>query len=251
MGAAINTHAPSLSLFTLLSLSSQSFHHISISHFLPKKSLSSLYKHCKHFTATTIFILHLPHFLQTISTMATLYFYFVSLILTSLCNFSLSMTTITAMAKDQISCTMCSSCDNPCQPIFSPPPPPIPSPPPPSPPPPSLPDCPPPPSSPSGGGGVYYFSPPPPVQPSAYPPPYVGGGGDSYYPPATPHGYLTPPPNPIVSYFPYYYYNPPPGSANSGEPRSVQFRSRSIVSSLVVTISLLLFLWFSYNYILN
>ncbi|KAL3517397.1 hypothetical protein ACH5RR_019986 [Cinchona calisaya] len=105
-----------------------------------------------------------------------------------------AMSTITAMAKDQISCTMCSSCDNPCQPIYSPPPPspPPPSPPPPIPeyywPPPSPPpvnQCPPPPS-------------PPPVNECPPPPPGGGGGGGgggnepggSYYPP--PSGVIGP-----------------------------------------------------------
>ncbi|PHT86013.1 hypothetical protein T459_08119 [Capsicum annuum] len=77
------------------------------------------------------------------------------------------MSTITAISKDQIACEMCTTCENPCQPILpspSPPPPlelscppppspplPPPSPPPPSPPPPSPPpvnNCPPPPSPP-------------------------------------------------------------------------------------------------------
>lgn len=46
-----------------------------------------------------------------------------------------AMSTITAMAKDQIACNMCAECENPCQPILSPPPPspPLPCPPPPSP----------------------------------------------------------------------------------------------------------------------
>ncbi|KAG5598306.1 hypothetical protein H5410_029676 [Solanum commersonii] len=75
------------------------------------------------------------------------------------------------MAKDQLSCTMCSSCDNPCQPISPPPPP-------------------------SSSG---YICPPP--------PPIYGGrggghGGGNYPPPNNnPYGYPTPPPpNPIVLY---------------------------------------------------
>uniref|UniRef100_A0A3N7FYP7 Uncharacterized protein n=1 Tax=Populus trichocarpa TaxID=3694 RepID=A0A3N7FYP7_POPTR len=64
-------------------------------------------------------------------------------------NFSLS-STISEVSKEQIPCTMCYSCDNPCQPLPSPPPPAIPEcpppPPPPSPPPPAIPECPPPPA---------------------------------------------------------------------------------------------------------
>nr|XP_027118295.1 formin-like protein 14 [Coffea arabica] len=121
-----------------------------------------------------------------------------------------AMSTVTAMARDQISCTMCSACSNPRQPIFPPPPPPppSPSPPPPSPPPqipesycpppppqpPLLPECPPPPPS----SGSSYYSPPPPGE-SSNPSPAAGGGGGSYYPP----------PNQAVPYYPYYNYSTP------------------------------------------
>ncbi|KAG7581469.1 hypothetical protein ISN44_As08g011480 [Arabidopsis suecica] len=108
-------------------------------------------------------------------------------------------------SKDQtVSCTMCSSCDNPCNPVpssYSPPPPP-------------------PPSS-SGGGGSYYYSPPPPSSSGGvkYPPPYGGdgyGGQGYYYPPPYYGNYGTPPPpNPIVPYFPFYYHTPPQGYSGS------------------------------------
>ncbi|CAK7348368.1 unnamed protein product [Dovyalis caffra] len=93
---------------------------------------------------------------------------------------------MTGVSKDQIQCTMCSACDNPCQPLPSPPPPPpvSTSPPPPSPPPPAaVSDCPPPPSMPSSG--PYYYSPPPPNSVPTYeyssPPPPADVG--EFYPP--------------------------------------------------------------------
>ncbi|XP_059294536.1 leucine-rich repeat extensin-like protein 3 [Lycium ferocissimum] len=147
---------------------------------------------------------------------------------------TLAMSTITAMAKDQISCTMCSSCDNPCQPILSP------SPPPPSPPPPASSgyNCPPPPSPPSSC--TEGCSLPPPSQPTLPPPNNgggSGGGGDSnyYYPPMDPSLYSAPPPpNPIVPYFPFYYYNPPP--SNTAISKSVQFKNHHpfIILSVVI-----------------
>ncbi|KAJ0565331.1 hypothetical protein HanRHA438_Chr06g0252341 [Helianthus annuus] len=107
----------------------------------------------------------------------------------------------TSYSRDQVSCTMCDECENPCQPP--------PSPPPPSPPPPADTNCPPPPSPPSPTSN------PPPATPSvpnfpyySPPPPPPGGGG---------YGYPTPPPpNPILPYFPFYYYNPPPPGQISG-----------------------------------
>uniref|UniRef100_M4CAI4 60S ribosomal protein L29 n=1 Tax=Brassica campestris TaxID=3711 RepID=M4CAI4_BRACM len=111
-------------------------------------------------------------------------------------------------SKDQtVSCTMCSSCDNPCNPVptSSPPPPPTP-----------------PSSSGGSGGGSYYYSPPPPPSISGggkCPPPYGGygdGGQSYYYPPASYGNFPTPPPpNPIVPYFPFYYHIPPPEMAKS------------------------------------
>ncbi|MCD7472689.1 hypothetical protein HAX54_014017 [Datura stramonium] len=160
-----------------------------------------------------------------------------------------AMSTITALAKDQISCTMCSSCDNPCQPIFSPPPP---SPPPPlsCPPPPSLPPPPPPPSS------SYYNCPPPPSPPQSCPggcsqplsPPYNGGGGggssgdgDYYNTPTYPSIYPTPPPpNPIVPYFPFYFYNPPP--SNTFDSKSVKLKTHPFITCLILAVAIFLFL---------
>ncbi|KAF7813552.1 leucine-rich repeat extensin-like protein 6 [Senna tora] len=75
-------------------------------------------------------------------------------------------------SKDQIQCTMCSSCENPCGSVQSPPPP--------SPPPASTGACPPPPSPPSSGAGTYYYSPPPPSSQYTYyspPPPASSSGG--------------------------------------------------------------------------
>ncbi|KAL0675792.1 hypothetical protein Bca4012_003773 [Brassica carinata] len=112
-------------------------------------------------------------------------------------------------SKDQtVSCTMCSSCDNPCNPV------PTSSPPPPPPTPPR--------SSGGSGGGSYYYSPPPSNSGGGkYPPPYGGygdGGQSYYYPPASYGNYPTPPPpNPIVPYFPFYYHVPPPGDSGSDQ----------------------------------
>ncbi|KAL0708474.1 hypothetical protein Bca4012_074900 [Brassica carinata] len=118
-----------------------------------------------------------------------------------------------ATSKDQtVSCTMCTSCDNPCNPVPSSSPPPTPpsgggsyyySPPPPTPPS-------------SGGGGSYYYPPPSTSGGGKYPPPYGDGGQSYYYPPASYGNYPTPPPpNPIVPYFPFYYHIPPPGDSGS------------------------------------
>ncbi|KAL1211886.1 hypothetical protein V5N11_023868 [Cardamine amara subsp. amara] len=109
---------------------------------------------------------------------------------------------LSVTSKDQtVSCTMCSSCDNPCNPVPSYSPPPTPS-------------------SSGGGGGSYYYSPPPPPSSSGggkYPPPYGGDGGQGYYYPPPYYGsYGTPPPpNPIVPYFPFYYHTPPQGNSGS------------------------------------
>ncbi|KAK4357207.1 hypothetical protein RND71_022817 [Anisodus tanguticus] len=136
-----------------------------------------------------------------------------------------AMSTITAMARDQISCTLCSSCDNPCQPIFSPPPLPLSCPSPPLPPPPPAPapssDLPLSPSYGSDGGS--------------------GGDGNYYYPPTDPSVYPTPPPpNPIVPYYPFYYYNQP--SFNRVISKSVQLKNHSFMSSLILVMAIFLFL---------
>ncbi|XP_047317982.1 leucine-rich repeat extensin-like protein 3 [Impatiens glandulifera] len=107
-------------------------------------------------------------------------------------------------SKYQIECTMCSACDDPCNPpaLYSPPPPP---------PPPSNPpiNYPPPPSPPTSTGNKYYSPPPPTANYYYYPPPNTGS---YYYYPPPPYVYFPrpPPPNPIVGYFPFYSHNPPP-----------------------------------------
>ncbi|KAF7837762.1 leucine-rich repeat extensin-like protein 6 [Senna tora] len=129
-------------------------------------------------------------------------------------------------SKEQIQCTMCSACENPCNQIPSPPPPA------------STTTCPPPPShSSSGGTGTYYYSPPPPPPSSSYdyssPPPPAPTG--AYYPPPNYGNYPTPPPpNPIVPYFPFYFYSPPlPSTAWR---RSSSVKAFSLISSLVLLV---------------
>ncbi|GAB4841071.1 hypothetical protein Ancab_021816 [Ancistrocladus abbreviatus] len=123
-----------------------------------------------------------------------------------------SATLTGVVSKDQITCTMCDSCDDPCQPLLSPPPPSLP--------PPEASGCPPSPALPPPPPVPPVYSPPscytcgnsPPSVPSfsySSPPPPVGGGsvgGGTY-------GSTPPPPNPILPYFPYYYYPPPVGSS--------------------------------------
>lgn len=127
---------------------------------------------------------------------------------------------MSTMAKDQTSCTMCSSCDNPCQSISPPPPPP-----------------------PSSG---YICPPPPPLYVS---PPNKGGGnnggggggngGGNYPPPANnnPYGYTTPPPpNPIVPYFPFYFHSPPQPSS-----KSIQLKEHTLVTCLIFGVAIFFF----------
>ncbi|KAI3877670.1 hypothetical protein MKW98_020151 [Papaver atlanticum] len=137
---------------------------------------------------------------------------------------------MTVKVKEQIMCTMCDACENPCEPPItyaSPPPPPTPSPPPPTP----TNDCPPPPSQ---STPVYYYSPPPPSTPSytPYTPPAIGG---LIKPP--PNGYSLypgpPPPNPIVPYFPFYFHAPPPPSYLSSA-NLIKIKSYFSVISLVL-----------------
>ncbi|CAN4113627.1 unnamed protein product [Withania somnifera] len=136
-----------------------------------------------------------------------------------------AMSTITPIAKDQLSCTMCSSCDNPCQPISSPPPPPQ--------------ILPPPPPHPSSSYG-YICPPPPPVYVS---PPSNGGGsgnGGGNYPPPNynPNGYITPPPpNPIVPYFPFYFHSPPPPAS-----KSIQLKKQPFVTCLILGVAIIFLL---------
>ncbi|TMX01823.1 hypothetical protein EJD97_023493 [Solanum chilense] len=131
----------------------------------------------------------------------------------------------TSTTADRISCTMCSSCDNPCQPIYSPP---------------SLP----PPSS-------NYNFPPPHYLPGGYSPqppspPYNGGDGgigdgDYYNPPTDPSVYpIPPPPNPILPYFPFYFHNPP--SPYTIDSKSVQFKNNPYITCLFFVLPILLFL---------
>lgn len=146
-------------------------------------------------------------------------------------------TTVRSVSKEQIACTMCEACENPCSPpvITVPPPPP-----------PAQLDCPPPPK-PTSSVPYNYYRPPPPsdyqVPTFSYysPPPPMGGGsgggpvggsgGVSYGAPA--------PPNPIVPYFPYYYNNPPPSKDHSSS------TSLNIKHYFVPCLSILLSLFLS------
>ncbi|XP_023004682.1 glyceraldehyde-3-phosphate dehydrogenase, testis-specific-like [Cucurbita maxima] len=125
--------------------------------------------------------------------MANLVSIYFTFLLFTLSKFSF-LSSATAVAKDQVGCSMCSSCDNPCQ--LPPPPPPPPTsqcPPPPPPPPPSCSTC-------------VHPSPTPPTSVQPYQP-ADGGQFPGLAPP--------PPPNPILPYYPYYYYSPPTASGES------------------------------------
>ncbi|XP_058742625.1 sulfated surface glycoprotein 185-like [Vicia villosa] len=97
---------------------------------------------------------------------------------------------VSSIAKDQVPCTMCVECENPCQPLPPPPPQVIECPPPPAPAPPS----PPPPSPPLPPAIIECPPPPPPKLPCPnncevpYPPPQY-----SYFSPGTPFAYYAPP----------------------------------------------------------
>ncbi|XP_026437034.1 pollen-specific leucine-rich repeat extensin-like protein 3 [Papaver somniferum] len=146
---------------------------------------------------------------------------------------------LTVTNKEQIECTLCDACENPCQPPItyaSPPPPPTPSPPPPTP----TNDCPPPPSQ---STPTYYYSPPPPSNNptptytySSPPPPGQAIGGLAKPPP---NGYSLypgpPPPNPIVPYFPFYYHAPPPPQFSSANLIAIK-NCFSLISIVSVTI---------------
>jgi len=109
--------------------------------------------------------------------------------------FSANTKATSSVAKDQVPCTMCAECENPCQPLPPPPPkvlecppPPSPSPPPPMPPPspplpPAIVECPPPPPTPKSPCPNNCESPPM----TPYPP------QNSYFPPGTPFPYYVPP----------------------------------------------------------
>ena len=145
----------------------------------------------------------------------------------------------TVSKKDQIACTVCNECENPCPVPSTPPPPPVvecPPPPPPAlPPPPVLPppevqECPPPPQPPCPDN---CYTPAPPSGPTMEPFPPNNRPNR----PFRPNGqkpYLSPP-NPIVPYFPYYYY--PPGFTESN---SLHLKMNPFVSSIVIFLTSLL-----------
>nr|XP_023913189.1 chitin-binding lectin 1-like [Quercus suber] len=128
----------------------------------------------------------------------------------------------TVSKKDQIACTVCNECENPC-PVPSPPPPVVeyPPPPPPALPPPELQECPPPPQLPCPGN---CYTPSPPSGPTVEP-----------FPPNGPKPYPSPP-NPMVPYFPYYYYYPPGSSISN----SLHLKLNPFVSSIVIFLTSLL-----------
>ncbi|KAF8661795.1 hypothetical protein HU200_056750 [Digitaria exilis] len=157
----------------------------------------------------------------------------------------------TIVRKDGTTCTLCASCDNPCNPSYYPPPSPPPAPVA-TPCPPTTPSFP----SPSGGGGggggpIVYSSPPPPAS-------IGGGGGGLYYPPPTGGGGggnngasqqgggggggypAPPPPNPFLPYFPFYYYSPPPPHFSGAW--AVTAASSSVTTLLLSGLSLLVVL---------
>ncbi|KAI3968765.1 hypothetical protein MKX01_028915 [Papaver californicum] len=123
---------------------------------------------------------------------------------------------LTVTNKEQIECTLCDACENPCQPPITYASPPTPS----SPPPTTTSDCPP---SSSQSTPTYYYSPPPssnnptPTYTYSSPPPPGQAIGGLEKPP--PNGYSLypgpPPPNPIVPYFPFYYHAPLPSQFSS------------------------------------
>ncbi|EEF47312.1 leucine-rich repeat extensin-like protein 3 [Ricinus communis] len=120
----------------------------------------------------------------------------------ALTTYPLTISSASAVSKDQTACTMCYSCENPCQPLPSPPPPvpecpPPPAPPPPSPPPPSLPECPPPPveECPACAIPIPHAPPPPIYVPIPHAPPLFvpfpyspPGSGQFYAPPGPGYG---------------------------------------------------------------
>lgn len=150
---------------------------------------------------------------------------------------------------DEITCTMCATCENPCQPpapVSPPPPPPEPQCPPPPPPP--KPECPPSPAS--SSSGIYYSSPPPSLT-SDYSPPsftylsppppimggggYGGGGGGSAC-----VGYcVPPPPNSFVPNFPNYYDIPPLLISNA-KPSFTTLEINPVVACFLILLSLMI-----------
>uniref|UniRef100_A0A7C8YEW4 Uncharacterized protein n=1 Tax=Opuntia streptacantha TaxID=393608 RepID=A0A7C8YEW4_OPUST len=155
---------------------------------------------------------------------------------------------------DQIVCTMCETCENPCRPpvpVSPPPPPPKPHCPPPPPPPPLMPECPPPPAP--SSSGIYYFSPPPPP-PAGYsaptftylsppPPPMSGdeyGGGKGGGRGSACVGYCIPsPPISFVPYFPNNDYDRPPLIISKAQPSSTTLKIiNPVMTSLLILLSL-------------
>lgn len=165
-------------------------------------------------------------------------FTFFLIILHSHCNLSLATPTTpttdssqnqTVSKKDQIACTVCNECENPC-PVPSTPPPPVveyPPPPPPVLPQPELQKCPPPPQLPCPDN---CNTPPSPSGPTVEPFP-PNNRPNQPFPPDGPKPYLSPP-NPVVPYFPYYYY--------SGSSNSLHLKLNPFVSSIVIFLTSLL-----------
>ncbi|KAJ6329082.1 hypothetical protein OIU76_005454 [Salix suchowensis] len=172
------------------------------------------------------------------------------LTLSTILAFSFSLSpTISEVSKEQIPCTMCYSCDNPCQPLPSPPPPAVPECPPPSPPPPAVPECPPPPPPPS---------PPPPAVPECPPPPAPANECPACQTPSPP----VRPPKPPAGYSfngppAGYFFNGPPAEYgnnpvpyfpfdNRNQPLSFSFKSvhlklQSIVFCIFLSLTVLCF----------
>ncbi|KAF3970276.1 hypothetical protein CMV_006014 [Castanea mollissima] len=176
---------------------------------------------------------------------------FTLLIIILHCNLSLATPTTpttdssqnqTVSKKDQIACTVCNECENPCPVPSTPPPPPPPvvecppppppalPPPPPALPPPELQECPPPPQLPCPDN---CNTPPSPSGPTVEPVP-PNNRPNQPRPPNGPKPNLSPP-NPMVPYFPYYYCCSPPGFSNS-----VHLKSNPFVSSIVIFLTSLL-----------
>ncbi|KAK2364722.1 hypothetical protein QL285_089563 [Trifolium repens] len=108
---------------------------------------------------------------------------FLPFLLTFILAFSANTKATSLVAKEQVPCTMCAECQNPCQPLPPPPPQVIECPPPPPPVPPAIVECPPPPRPPKSPCPNNCDLPPP---MTPYPP-------QSYFPPGTPFSYYVPP----------------------------------------------------------
>ncbi|KAK2418773.1 hypothetical protein P8452_62902 [Trifolium repens] len=154
---------------------------------------------------------------------------FLPFLLTFILAFSTNTKATSLVAKDQVPCTICAECENPCQPLPPPPPQVIECPPPPSLPPP------PPPSPPPPLPPAIVECPPPPRPPKSPCP------NNCDMPPMTPY--------PPQSYFPYYvppdYYNHDKNNGETMMPfQSIFFSNRnshSIYSMIQCFISLVFF----------